>query len=123
MDYEFTKQADGRLRVKLAMGHEAFGHWLNDAIASNLTLLADILRDVERVQQGEVEMLTLHSAGYTLQLGDGEAEISANVVQFETGDELEPDMAYYDDEQMSGCGLEDFQRLLLAWQDFVQSES
>ena len=123
MDYEFTKQADGCLRVKLAMGHEAFGHWLNDAIASNLTLLADILRDVERVQQGEVEMLTLHSAGYTLQLGDGEAEISANVVQFEFGDELEPDMAYYDDEQMSGCGLEDFQRLLLAWQDFVQSES
>jgi len=123
MDYEFTKQADGRLRVKLAMGHEAFGHWLNDAIAMNLTLLADVLRDVERVQQGEVEMLTLHSAGYTLQLGDGEAEISANVVQFEFGDELEPDMAYYDDEQMSGCGLEDFQRLLLAWQDFVQSES
>lgn len=123
MDYEFIKQADGRLRVKLAMGHEAFGYWLNDAIASNLTLLADILRDVERVQQGEVEMLTLHSAGYTLQLGDGEAEISANVVQFEFGDELEPDMAYYDDEQMSGCGLEDFQRLLLAWQDFVQSES
>jgi uncharacterized protein YacL (UPF0231 family) len=123
MDYEFTKQADGRLRVKLAMGHEAFGHWLNDAIATNLTLLADVLLDVERVQQGEVEMLTLHSAGYTLQLGDGEAEISANVVQFEFGDELEPDMAYYDDEQMSGCGLEDFQRLLLAWQDFVQSES
>lgn len=123
MDYEFTKQADGRLRAKLAMGHEAFGHWLNDAIATNLTLLADILRDVERVQQGEVEMLGLHSAGYTLQLGDGEAEISANVVQFEFGDELEPDMAYYDDEQMSGCGLEDFQRLLLAWQDFVQSES
>ena len=123
MDYEFTKQADGRLRVKLAMGHEAFGHWLNDAIATNLTLLADVLRDVERVQQGEVEMLTLHSAWYTLQLGDGEAEISANVVQFEFGDELEPDMAYYDDEQMSGCGLEDFQRLLLAWQDFVQSES
>ena len=123
MDYEFIKQVDGRLRVKLAMGHEAFGHWLNDAIASNLTLLADILRDVERVQQGEVEMLTLHSAGYTLQLGDGEAEISANVVQFEFGDELEPDMAYYDDEQMSGCGLEDFHRLLLAWQDFVQSEA
>ncbi len=123
MDYEFTKQADGRLRVKLAMGHEAFGHWLNDTIATNLTLLADVLLDVERVQQGEVEMLTLHSAGYTLQLGDGEAEISANVVQFEFGDELEPDMAYYDDEQMSGCGLEDFQRLLLAWQDFVQSES
>jgi len=123
MDYEFIKQADGRLRVKLAMGHEAFGHWLNDAITTNLTLLADVLRDVERVQQGEVEMLTLHSAGYTLQLGDGEAEISANVVQFEFGDELEPDMAYYDDEQMSGCGLEDFQRLLLAWQDFVQSES
>ena len=123
MDYEFTKQADGCLRVKLAMGHEAFGHWLNDAIATNLTLLADVLLDVERVQQGEVEMLTLHSAGYTLQLGDGEAEISANVVQFEFGDELEPDMAYYDDEQMSGCGLEDFQRLLLAWQDFVQSES
>ena len=123
MDYEFTKQADGRSRVKLAMGHEAFGHWLNDAIGTNLTLLADILRDVERVQQGEVEMLSLHSAGYTLQLGDGEAEISANVVQFEFGDELESDMAYYDDEQMSGCGLEDFQRLLLAWQDFVQSES
>jgi uncharacterized protein len=123
MDYEFIKQVDGHLRVKLAMGHEAFAHWLNDEIATNPALLNDILSDIERVQLGEVEMLTLHSGGYTLQLGDGEAEISANVVQFEFGDELEPDMAYYDEEQIAGCGLEDFQRLLLAWQEFVKAES
>ena len=38
-------------------------------------------------------------------------------------DELEPDMAYYDEEQMSGCGLDDLRHLLLAWRAFVREES
>ena len=123
MDYEFIKQADGRLQARLAMGHEAFGHWLNEQIATDLPLLEQVLRDIDRVQQGEVEVISLHSGGYTLQLGDEEAEISANVVQLEFADELEPDMAYYDEEQMSGCGLDDLRHLLLAWRAFVREES
>lgn len=97
MDYEFIKQADGRLQARLAMGHEAFGHWLNEQIATDLPLLEQVLRDIDRVQQGEVEVISLHSGGYTPQLGDEEAEISATV-QLEFADELEPDMAYYDEE-------------------------
>lgn len=123
MDYEFIKRADGVLQVKLAMGHEAFGHWLNEEVATNLVTIEQLLQDIERVQQGELELITLHSGGYTLQLGDDEAEISANVVQFDFADELEPDMAYYDEEQMSGCGLDDLRHLLLAWREFVVAES
>ena len=85
--------------------------------------IEQLLQDIERVQQGELELITLHSGGYTLQLGDDEAEISANVVQFDFADELEPDMAYYDEEQMSGCGLDDLRHLLLAWREFVVAES
>ena len=48
--------------------------------------------------------------------------MAANVVRFDFPDELEPDMAYYDEEQMAGGGLEDLRHLLLSWLAFVTAE-
>ena len=122
MDYEFIREPDGRLKAYLSMGHEAVGHWLNDEMGSQLSLMQEVLADIDALQRGEQETISRHGTVYSLHLSDEEAEVAANVVQFEFADELEPDMAYYDDEQMAGCGLEDFQRLLLAWHDFVRAE-
>ncbi|MGL4205412.1 MAG: YacL family protein [Aeromonadaceae bacterium] len=122
MDYEFIREPDGRLKANLSMGHEAVGHWLNDEVGTNLALIEAVLADIDAVLRGEQETVERHGAVYTLHLGDEEAEIAANVVQFEFADDLEPDMAYYDDEQMAGCGLADFHSLLLAWLDFVRTE-
>ena len=122
MDYEFIREPDGSLKAYLSMGHEAVGHWLNDEVGTNLALIEAVLADIDAVLRGVQEAVDRHGAVYTLHLGDEEAEVAANVVQFEFADDLEPDMAYYDDEQIAGCGLADFQRLLLAWQEFVRAE-
>lgn len=123
MDYEFIREPDGRLRVRMGMGHEVVGHWINDELSTHLPSIDAVLQDIAAVQAGESDYLTRTTKVYSLHLGDDEAEIVVNVLQFDFADELEPDMSYYDDEQMAGCGLDDFQRLLLAWRDFVVKES
>lgn len=122
MDYEFICQGDGRPVARLAMGQEAFGHWLNDEIGYSCSRIDAVLQAIAQLALGEQEQWSLTGRVYSLHLDQEEAEVAANVVHFEFPDELEPEMAYYDEEQMAGCGLEDLRRLLLAWQAFVTGE-
>lgn len=122
MDYEFVAGADGRLVAKLSMGQEAIGHWINDELGTDLARLDSMLSAIGRLQQGEEEQLRFPGQVYSLLMGDDEVEVMANVVNFTFPEELEADMAYYDDEQMAGCGLDDFQSLLQAWRAFVAEE-
>ena len=122
MDYEFVAGADGRLQAKLSMGQEAIGHWINDELGTDLPRLDALLNAIAQLQCGEVEQLRFPGQVYSLLMGDDEVEVMANVVNFTFPEELEVDMAYYDDEQMAGCGLDDFQSLLQAWRAFVVEE-
>ena len=122
MDYEFVAGADGRLVAKLSMGQEAIGHWINDELGTDLARMDNMLSAIGRLQQGEEEQLRFQGQVYSLLMGDDEVEVMANVVNFTFPEELEADMAYYDDEQMAGCGLDDFQNLLQAWRAFVLEE-
>lgn len=122
MDYEFLCEADGRPVARLAMGQEAFGHWLNDEIGYSRGRMAQVLEAIAGLQAGNLEQWSLPGKGYSLHLDEEEAEVAANVLRFDFPEELEPDMVYYDDEQMAGCGLADLQHLLSSWREFVEAE-
>lgn len=122
MDYEFLCAADGRPEARLAMGQEAFGHWINDEIGYSRGRMNQVLAVIADLQAGKLEQWSLPGKGYSLHLDEEEAEVAANVLRFDFPEELEPDMAYYDDEQMAGCGLADLQHLLSSWREFVAGE-
>ncbi|EEZ40181.1 hypothetical protein VDA_001203 [Photobacterium damselae subsp. damselae CIP 102761] len=46
--------------------------------------------------------------------------VQANYLFSEDDTELEEDMNFYDEENISVCGFEDLEQVLLAWQAFVK---
>jgi len=119
MDYEFLRDERGHHSARLSMGHEALGAWLTEELGTDLMLGETILAELAALRAGERETLVRAGGQFRLSVADDEVEVAAHVVAFEFDDELEPDMAYYDEEQLAGCGLADFESLLRAWLQFV----
>ena len=63
----------------------------------------------------------LNGGDYSLLLTHEEAEVKANALNIELGEDLD-DLAYYDDEQLAMCGLEDFAQVLGSWRAFIRNE-
>ncbi|ANE74800.1 MULTISPECIES: protein YacL [Dickeya] len=117
MDYEFLRDVTGQVVVRMSMGHEAVGHWLNEEVKGQQAVLDEVEAAVRELAGSERQW---ERAGheYTLLLDSEEVMVRANQLAFET-DELEEGMSYYDEESLSLCGLEDFLELLEKYRAFV----
>lgn len=117
MDYEFLRDITGVVKVRLSMGHEALGHWFNEEVKGNLTLLDEVEAAARDVKGSERQwQKTGHE--YTLWLDGEEVMVRANQLEF-SGDEMEEGMSYYDEESLSLCGVEDFLQVVQAYRDFL----
>ena len=47
MDYEFLRDITGVVKVRMSMGHEAVGHWFNEEVKENLSLLDEVEQAVK----------------------------------------------------------------------------
>ncbi|GAA4500151.1 YacL family protein [Pseudaeromonas paramecii] len=119
MEYEFIRDTQGRLKAKVAMGQEVFGRWLSEELGTDLTRLEALLADIAALESGDKEQVSHYGPGFSLHLESEEVELVDNALRFEFDEGLEPDLSYYDDESLGGCGLVDFAQLLRAWQQFV----
>ncbi len=119
MDYEFLRDAAGRHSARLSMGHEALGAWLTEELGRDQVFGQQLLTELAALRSGERETLVHCGSQFRLSVADDEVEVAAHALAFDVGDELEPDMGYYDEEQLAGCGLADFEVLLRAWLHFV----
>lgn len=119
MDYEFLRDVTGQVLVRMSMGHEAVGHWLNEEVKGQLAILDDVEEAARQVAGSERQW---QRAGheYTLLLDSEEVMIRANQLEF-TVDDMEEGMSYYDEESLSLCGLEDFLDLLGKYREFVNT--
>lgn len=117
MDYEFLRDITGVVKVRLSMGHEALGHWFNEEVKGNLSLLDEVEAAARDVKGSERQwQKTGHE--YTLWLDGEEVMVRANQLEF-SGDEMEEGMSYYDEESLSLCGVEDFLQVVQAYRDFL----
>ncbi|WP_409421093.1 YacL family protein [Pseudaeromonas sp. ZJS20] len=119
MEYEFIRDTQGRLKAKVAMGQEVFGRWLSEELGADLPRLEALLADIAALEAGEKEQVSHYGQAFSLHLESEEVELVDNALRFEFDEELEPDLSYYDEESLGGCGLVDFALLLRAWQQFV----
>ncbi|ADN00010.1 protein YacL [Dickeya dadantii] len=117
MDYEFLRDVTGQVVVRMSMGHEAVGHWLNEEVKGQQAVLDEVEAAV-RDLAGSERQWERSGHEYTLLLDSEEVMVRANQLAFET-DELEEGMSYYDEESLSLCGLEDFLELLEKYRAFV----
>ena len=53
MDYEFLRDITGVVKVRMSMDHEAIGHWFNEEVKGNLTLLDEVEQAARTVKGSE----------------------------------------------------------------------
>ncbi|AXW85920.1 hypothetical protein AU509_11430 [Lonsdalea britannica] len=119
MDYEFLRDVTGVVIVRMSMGHEAVGHWLNEEVNGQLAVLDEVEAGARSVL-GSERQWQLQGHEYSLLLDEEEVIIRANQLSL-TCDEMEEGMSYYDEESLSLCGLEDFLALLSKYRQFIQT--
>ncbi|WP_108649385.1 YacL family protein [Dongshaea marina] len=121
MDYEFRRfSLDGSYRAFFSMGHEALGRWLIEELGDNISQLEALLKKITEIRDSNREWLYSGKQLNLLLSGD-EALVQANAIAADS-EELEQDLDFYDDEQVSVCGLEDFEKMLQSWSQFVLND-
>ena len=121
MDYEFRRDPFGGYRARFSMGHEAIGQWLIDEVGKDEETLDELFSIIDQLSNRTRTEYQRHGGDYSLLLTPEEAEVKANVLNIELDEDLD-DLAYYDDEQLAMCGLEDFAQVLGSWRAFIRNE-
>lgn len=117
MEYQFFQDITGEISAKFSMDHEAIGHWLNEEVKGDLSLLDEIEANYALIK-GSEKQWELIGHEYTLLLDDEEVMIRANQLAFET-EGLEEGMSYYDNESVAFCGIDDLISMLNEYRRFV----
>jgi len=123
MEYQFSYGARGP-QASLSMEQAALGRWLTDEIGADGERVTGILNNIAQIRDGIFEALDIDGREFILSLNRDEVEIKANsLAQHDDAGQLdqisEEGLNFYDSEEVAGCGLEDFEALLIAWLEFI----
>jgi len=117
MEFDFKKDYfSDKKKVKLSMGHEAFGIWLEQEGQSK-EWTESLLDIINQLQQRDISEYKLTGDEFTLFLNTEEASI-VNHSLYQSDSELDEDLSFYDQEIEAECGLEDLQNLIDSWLAF-----
>ncbi|PHM49740.1 YacL family protein [Xenorhabdus miraniensis] len=117
MEYEFMQDITGQVTTSFSMDHEAVGHWLNEEVKGDLSILDKITVALKGIK-GSERQWQLAGHEYTLLMSEDEIMIRANQLQFDT-EMIEEGMSYYDNESLAFCGTDDFIVMLADYREFI----
>ncbi|WP_439241109.1 YacL family protein [Lonepinella sp. BR2474] len=120
MDFQFTL-LQGQVMAKCSMEHFAVANWFNTEVPSNSQLISTALAQLQIAKSFTPEQESqLFGKEYSLFINADEVMIRANNLAIhQDTTELEPDFHYYDEESIAFLGLEDFERFLRSYLEFV----
>jgi len=120
MEFDFKKDYfSDKAKVKVSMGHEAFGLWLEQE-GQQAEWVQGLLDKLSQLQKAEINEYRLVGSEFSLLLTREEAKITNHSLQNVDPDEVAIDeLSFYDQEIQAECGLEDFINLIEAWFDFI----
>ncbi|MDC9596677.1 YacL family protein [Xenorhabdus anantnagensis] len=117
MEYEFMQDITGQVTTSFSMDHEAIGHWLNEEVKDDLSILDKITVALQEIK-GSERQWQLSGHEYTLLMSEDEIMVRANQLQFDT-EVIEEGMSYYDNESLAFCGTDDFIDMLADYREFI----
>ncbi|MBU2894326.1 YacL family protein [Colwellia sp. D2M02] len=126
MEYEFIHDAiTGEARARFSLEHEVMGPWLEVEVNNNPEKLTEFLTAINLVKNGERKEMQIVGSEYSVTLSRDEVDIQTNVSlngSLENSEGL-PEMLtdehiHLDQNEMAGCGIDDFRALLLSWAKF-----
>jgi uncharacterized protein YacL (UPF0231 family) len=115
MEFQFMTDISGQPIAKCELECEAFGDWLGNDLGKDPRKVSQLLHTIDELLNKQLPHFELTTKEYHLSIEDDEVTLSLNNAQSQTEEFAE----HYPDEQVTGCGLIDFQQLLKAWQQFI----
>ncbi|EIJ68367.1 MULTISPECIES: YacL family protein [Pasteurellaceae] len=126
MDFRFTYDL-GSVIAKCSMGHEAVANWFNTEVRCDFQKIHTALIALKQAKIGlpQHQEIRLIGAEYSVFIHSDEVLIKANNLDIADSNEqeMEQDFNYYNEESIAFCGLEDFERFLLSYLEFMDMPS
>lgn len=119
MNYQFVRDLNGSPIAQFDMGSEAFSRWFSEELGDDQNKINAILEAIERLQHEQIKEFVLQGDETNLLLDRYEVEVRSKILDIDGPDVLPEGTELYDQESISGCGLEDFISVLHSWRDFV----
>lgn len=119
MDYQFTRNDQAEPIATFEMGAESLGHWFTEELRADQQKIIKLLDIIDQLEQHKISEYQLTGAEFNLDLNVNEVEVYACLMRNQMDEELPEDTNLYDQESITGCGLEDFKTVLLSWVKFV----
>ncbi|WJG21150.1 YacL family protein [Vibrio furnissii] len=120
MEFEFTKNTLlGEYYVTCSMEHQIVARWLQEEIAQDRTKIEHVLALLEKAHQCPAQEWSYPGREISLMICGDEVTVQDNALNYGHDIELESEFELYDSESVAQCGLEDFESLLIQWQDFL----
>jgi uncharacterized protein YacL (UPF0231 family) len=132
MEYEFVHDAiTGEARALFSLEHEVIGPWIEVELGNNITKLTELLTAIDNVEKGHSTEVLITGSEYSVTLNRDDISIQTNVSMngsLNDSEEGLPEMLtdehiHLDQNEMAGCGLDDFRDLLLSWGKFTNGLS
>ncbi len=132
MEYEFVHDAiTGEARALFSLEHQVIGPWMEVELGNNVDKLTELLSAIDKVEKGQCSEVTITGSEYSITINRDDISIQTNVSMngsLNGNGEGLPEMLtdehiHLDQNEIAGCGLEDFRLLLLSWGKFTNGLS
>ena len=125
MEYEFIHDTTtGEARARFSLEHEVMGPWIEVELGHDSDKLTQLLTAIDKVEKGESKEIAITGSEYSITLNRDDIEIQTNASL--NGSEPLPEMLTdehinLDQNEIAGCGIDDFRLLLLSWAKFTNT--
>ena len=135
MEYDFYRTPDGLFEAEFSTEQEYFGHWLTYQLSTDKSQIVELLNTITQLKKRQLKDHKIVGAEYTLMLNQDEALIYTNAKPVLKNDpQNAEDLADDDSDEASatndaevspdllenGCGIDDFEKVVQAWLNFIQ---
>lgn len=128
MEYEFVHDAiTGEARALFSLEHEVIGPWIEVELGRDKTKLTELITIIDNIARGQSHEVLITGKEYSITVSKEEVSIQTNVSMNGTlndhgeglADMLTDEHINLDQNEIAGCGLDDFRALLMSWEQFT----
>ncbi|MDW6003047.1 YacL family protein [Vibrio mangrovi] len=122
MEFEFRKNILlGEYYASFNMEHAVISRFLEDEMGSDRTMIEQILQLLQSAYQNQLAEQVWHGREISLKILDGEVTVFENTLMHLNHNDFEEEFELYESESIATCGLDDFESVLIQWQQFTRN--
>ncbi len=122
MEFEFRKNMLlGEYYAAFNMEHGVISRLLEDEMGTDRTIIEQVLQLLQSAYQDDFTEQVWFGREISLKVLEGEVTIFENILTHSDHHDFEDEFSLYESESIATCGLDDFESMLIQWQQFTQN--